>query len=728
MDDRNREDEEPLTPTQRYSNVFSDEYEVLDVADGFRPNNDQDDDSTEPIHSAAAHYASNPRMTFSPDPFRRSSTRKSRSYDNPFSSAEDHPDTSLVRTPSTRSSNYAPGLAARALSSASAHHYAGTSSPRLGAAGPSHPYTMYPQGTILRTPSIASASTTRPGRQSLSSRGGPQHPYAMYTQGIADSEDDDDEETAANPVPVGFGLGQNYRRVRGPEGEEQDIIGEYGHAEQLPPYSRYPDDGPEKAPLLAIPEGIHSRAPVEGTDPGMPLMHQQMSRQSRQSMTDASQLQEQSAPLLSDSGSAHTPDESNDSLNVEKKWNEKNWKEKRKTKICCGIRFGWILIALACIGFIFAILVGSLVGYMAGTRSRKAASASDAERIAVSTYYTSLYDVSLIPAPSGPTPVSGVFALTLGPAQATQADCLATPSHRPAWDCNLGSTPAIVMNVGTPAASSATPTASPALNAYLAASADPRITYGAQYQFMRTDWAPLVPVMDNDDPNLGPAYLFQSTYDKVVVLANNTFSYSQNGKRDNAPSLPWTPLPDWMPRRKQLAMSGEQPWFCFFNSTFVEGLVYVQRPAVMSTTPAATQTRVTTTSATSMTSATSAASSAVITQKPTNVEAYWNQRIAESIYEDHRDVVTARDAQPSYQALSAYPLMVKLEERRPTNVTTQPYCQLYQILYDGGYNPVPNSQGQPIMFFLEQTDSHDAMKDKRDVAGSCHCQWMHGAP
>jgi hypothetical protein len=63
----------------------------------------------------------------------------------------------------------------------------------------------------------------------------------MYPQATVD-------ETSVLPaasIPVGFpGLtGSQYQRRLGPDGEEvADIIGPDGHTEQLPPYTRYPDE------------------------------------------------------------------------------------------------------------------------------------------------------------------------------------------------------------------------------------------------------------------------------------------------------------------------------------------------------------------------------------------------------------------------------------------------------------------------------------------------------
>ena len=364
------------TPTRENPNVFDDEFEVEDfdgIADGFRPGHNHDreggggwrqDQDDVPVHSLSAQYATTSVTPTGPS---RNLTRKSRAQENPFASPEDDAELPLQRTPS---GNFAPDTARRSASSASSRQFAGTSSPRFGSGGPSHPYAMYPQGTLARTPSAATASTARPQRQS-SSRYRPQHPYALYTQGVGDDLDDEHETTPQNPVPVGFlGLGNAFQRRRGPDGEEQDIIGDYGHIEQLPPYTRYPEDGPEKAPLLGVPNpptALHSRAPVLGTDPAMDLMHTRL-QPAQQSMTDASNLQRQPS-TMSRASMLHNDDASSSptSLKSHKSWSEKSWGEKRKTRFC-GIPFWCFLLALGVLGFVAAVLGGVIGGFVVGQK------------------------------------------------------------------------------------------------------------------------------------------------------------------------------------------------------------------------------------------------------------------------------------------------------------------------------------------------------------------------
>ena len=353
--------------------MFDDEYaeEFDGVADGFRPSGQGEEDFVEeqPVRSVSAQYANG---STSPQFARsrrtsRNSTRKSRTYadaDNPFSSPDDD-----ERTPSM---TFEPDLAHRSISSASSQQFARTGSPRFGA-GPSHPYAMYPQGTLARTPSVATQSTARAPTRHASMNQGPQHPYALYPQGVAEDEDD---VAPVNPVPVGFaGMGQGYHRTLGPDGEDQDIIGADGHAEQLPPYTRYPEDGPEKMPLLVpeAPTALHSRAPVAGSDPTMDLMHNNLQPAPppppQQSMTDQSALPGgPRAPSVSGLEQM-SPRSLADSLASQKSWSEKSWKEKRKTKFC-GIPFWWFLLATGVTVFIAAVLGGVIGGFLKNTKSQ----------------------------------------------------------------------------------------------------------------------------------------------------------------------------------------------------------------------------------------------------------------------------------------------------------------------------------------------------------------------
>lgn len=754
-------------------NVFGDEFEVEDfdaVVDGHRPSDhdreggDDDHESVaeQSIRTVSAHYAPGPVSPIVSTRPSRNSTRKSRSGPgggmaaNPFASPEDADESA----PSLSFEPEAAFAGHRSVSSASSAQFARTGSQRFGG-GPSHPYGMYPQGTIPRSPSIATQSTVRPSHRHSSSlrQNGPQHPYTLYPQGVSEDIDDEDD-LPQNPVPVGFpGLGQSYQRRLGPDGEEQDIIGEDGHTEQLPPYSRYPEDGPEKVPLLVpeAPRALHSRAPVAGTDPTMALMHEPLlptPTPRPQSMTDASSLREGRPPSMANIERMRSDGTSYDE---KKSWSEKSWKEKRKTKVLGCIPLWWILLAIGVLTFIVAVLGGVIGGFMEGAKKH---------HVPFESAKSSLWDASAIATPATITPPSGTYQLSLSTPQATQASCLTEPNQQAAWSCDLA---------GPPTEAIAVTTENNTLGAFLFyASSGGSIVYGAQTSFMETQFAPFITVTDNDDPNRGPAYYFAQMYDKLVVVPENALTATSGKKRQIQLDQGWF-------QQKQVAQAGDKPWFCVWNNTFVEGFIYVQQPIVESyyatTTAAASTANATAMSSTKTTGSlpvTASASSAtptdyittVITEPsttatfagPSSVFSYWSaheaarasvQANGQGQGDDdgdgdkstsHNKRNEKRQNWPGmYDSYSLYPYVVKIEERRLEGNTVNPYCQQYQILDDGGYNWVADSNGDAIMVQLQENDpaysayqSAGIAGDKKRQSGSdgnvggCHCQWMSG--
>lgn len=243
----------PSSSSNPNPNVFGDDFEVdMDeddfmpsVSDGFRPAGASDGGNGDRQN----HDRSKPNE----GDLRRMATR------NSTAKGRDQTQTQLPQDGRRPASP----LAHRASVSSTAS-FATTSNgenPFEASTGPSHPYGMYSQNTMARTPSIATTSTEpQPHRRSMSLHR-PTHPYAMYSQsGLDDALDNELPDTPSRPpvppiqtaVPHVFpALGTGYHRVLGPDGEEQDIIGPDGHTEQLPPYTQYPEEGPTKASLAA---------------------------------------------------------------------------------------------------------------------------------------------------------------------------------------------------------------------------------------------------------------------------------------------------------------------------------------------------------------------------------------------------------------------------------------------------------------------------------------------
>jgi len=748
MDRRSLLDDDEAAEALRGS-VFGDEHETQDfdfVADGFRPTQ----------QGAAGSAAGRDGLVTGGETAQhalptnsqinaRNSIRKSRNLANPFTSPEDVEDGLEEPHPSLHF-ELDESSVRRSVSSASSAVYARTHSPRFGASAmPSHPYNMYPQGTQVRSSTLTTTSAAVSTRHSLSARTGPQHPYAMYPQGIDDDHDHEDEDvdlTQQNPVPVGFaGVGNSYRRQVGPDGEEQDIIGSDGHAEQLPPYSRYPEDGPEKMPLM--PTALHSRAPVHGSNPGMALMHAALQPSSiAQSMTDASELEPlQSTPELTLLNSRSSRSIYED--DPEKSWSEKSWRERSKTRVCCGVRLWWILAIFAAILFVLALVGGVAGGYLAGSRSQGTAPIITSNSFPIVTVVTSLYDASLIPTPTAGAPPTGTFALTLSTPAEIQSACLVSQNQQVAWDCDIVPNHAIAINVTMN-------NGSLGANIFYA-STDKSLVYGAQAQDMVTPFAQFLAVRDNDAPDNGPAYYFAQTYNKVVIVPQDAFDPDEKKFKRydyNAEVSPNTIAP------------GSFPWFCVWNNTLLEGFIYIEKQAKMSS--AATSAPSLTASATSTTAAPSSpqpssftttasfgpGASAVFTGASSEFASWMSVHRAQAT--DRASGSNSNSGNQARQAASdpwsqyaRYPYSIKLEERRTpgSSSSTQAYCQQYQVLWDGHANwrPSPSDQ-KPIKVWLDEQDpAYAAYKSTGIAVGGrnrrrggdvvstgCHCQWTSG--
>lgn len=222
----------------------------------------------------------------------------------------------------------------------------------------------------------------------------------MYSQsGLADEESLDEPTQPPVPpiqaaIPVGFpGLSTGYHRVLGPDGEEQDIIGPDGHTEQLPPYSRYPEEGPTKASMAA--EASASRivpapAPVDPDDPFMtpvspvsPLSTTSFSAPALPiapvlpSVTPARlppqrpETQTGNIATVSSSYSTTIPAEPSDSSSASLLTRENSFSEKaeqeeakpswRRRKLWGKIPMGVVVIVLVLI-IVFAIALGTAIG------------------------------------------------------------------------------------------------------------------------------------------------------------------------------------------------------------------------------------------------------------------------------------------------------------------------------------------------------------------------------
>lgn len=137
----------------------------------------------------------------------------------------------------------------RPISSIPNYSIARTQSPYQGATGPSQPYGSYAQDTGLpRNPNAATNPTTTTPERWYAGPSGPSQPYGRYAQNTL-TEDEISPAIDNMPSVTEFpNLRQNYPIRFGPDGEEAaDLVGPDGYTEQLPPYTRFPNNIPPKS-------------------------------------------------------------------------------------------------------------------------------------------------------------------------------------------------------------------------------------------------------------------------------------------------------------------------------------------------------------------------------------------------------------------------------------------------------------------------------------------------
>lgn len=203
--------------------------QMMGISDGFRPTDATPDHvSNSPLPAlpipAAATYVQAPRPSSIAKPPQPRASFSLRHDGNMGSMAD--------------------SIVAGSSSNARQSPLARSESPYQGPSGPSFPYQMYNQDVrSARTASLATTATVPAEERTYNGPSNPTHPYQMYPQNTV-AATEVSEETISPVHPVGFnGAGDDYQRRIGSEGEEvADMIGPDGHTEQLPPYTRYPDE------------------------------------------------------------------------------------------------------------------------------------------------------------------------------------------------------------------------------------------------------------------------------------------------------------------------------------------------------------------------------------------------------------------------------------------------------------------------------------------------------
>ncbi|PTU21684.1 hypothetical protein P175DRAFT_0434495 [Aspergillus ochraceoroseus IBT 24754] len=494
-------------------------------------------------------------------------------------------------------------------------------SPYTGATGPSHPYAMYPQVGVSRSPSVTTTSTLRPVDQPLGDSTAPQHPYAMYSQNVVVEEGMDNAA-----IPLGFpGHNQEaYHRALGRADDDvADLVGPDGHMEQLPPYSRYPDGA---SPKLEDSLDILPDAAIILDHP--PDDHNQ----------DLAMSEVSSRTLVADNQSQGRDSRGGGVAPVTGVMAfEEKLKRRGKKKVCCGLPI-WTIVLISAVMVVGGSIGGAIGGILGARRAAQETNSNDdGPKIVTVTANprTDATPISTTPYNVLPLP-TGQWLIPTEPRNQSKF-CIVDPDYTPSWAC--ATQKSIPINVaGTDNAR------------VIDFESDPlrkTLTYGAQLPFFSNPSQPLKLVLDSSDLSLGPALSFFTFFDKLVIVPEDTFPSTSVSKR----AVSEEDIFISVHHRKRSTYVGDRPWFCWWNSTAMEFFLYLNE-----TTKEARY---------------SSFSNLVDASTTTSTD-------SSTATDSSQSTSTKRDT-----SLSNYPRRIKIEEKRDYAEAQSPYCQQMQVMDDG---------------------------------------------
>ncbi|RHZ74446.1 hypothetical protein CDV55_107526 [Aspergillus turcosus] len=457
---------------------------------------------------------------------------------------------------STASNNTEASVAQRSQSTSSRFSFPTRAmSPYTGATGPSHPYAMYPQVGVSRSPSIATTSTVRPVERPLGDSNAPQHPYAMYSQAVVPGEELD--TPIHNPViPLGFpGHEQAYQRPPGRADDDVgDLIGPDGHTEQLPPYSRYPDGVlPKEAGTLE-----------SGVGAGIITEEIAHSPSREPAVSEAS-----SGTLVAGNtgntvnGNGNPPEEHEEPPATGLMAFEEKLKTKGKKRVCCGLPV-WTLVLISVVIFVVACIAGVIGGVLGAKKeaSEETAKAKGPDIVTVTaTPRADATPIPSMPANVLPVPV-GEFVIPASPKNQSKF-CIADSGYTASWGCMARSKIPILLQKEDGHRHNITFEHRPLNSSF---------SYGAQAPIL-PQTQELTPAYDSGDMALGPALTFFTLFDKLVIVPQGTFSSKDASKR----SVSERDVMAQTFHRKQAVQVGDRPWFCWWNGTMMEFFLYTNQ-------------------------------------------------------------------------------------------------------------------------------------------------------
>ncbi|KAM7218095.1 hypothetical protein V8F06_006501 [Rhypophila decipiens] len=450
--------------------------------------------------------------------------------------------------------------------------------PYEGPSGPSHPYQMYTQD--VRAARTMSVTTSYAGPR------GPAHPYGMYTQNTAT------DVPQVAPVTHFQGLPDQYQRRLGPEGEDiADMIGPDGHTEQLPPYTRYPDEtyarkvrDAENSAEPATGGATVVREPAEPASPETPEVIPPgaggiglATRNPEFESTDNldSPRSRHSTRSFSSEGSDHAINTAAAAATNEKAKPLKPWQVWMRKRMWGIVPYWAILMTLVVLTLMVAIL-GSVIGTFMSRRYKPGRKDGYTDPNSLPSI-TATYDATPIPTPSDLPPLpTGSFGLAPLTPNRVSNTCFNDTTLSQAWNCYFVMASMTVTVDRKPESKGGEYTV--ALGCNQSATITNNVyAYGEQPPIVNPVSMELV--TDLLEPNRGPAWFRILPYNKTVILPQHFLS--PTGSSPPA-RIKARALRELYPRmgefkRKGIAKPGDRPWVCNWPQTFLEIFIYPQQ-------------------------------------------------------------------------------------------------------------------------------------------------------
>ncbi|KAK1672913.1 hypothetical protein BDP55DRAFT_695713 [Colletotrichum godetiae] len=712
--------------------VDDDDYDLaaMGISDGFRPTNVSA--SHQPINSTTNHSTGSAVVSRdSPVPQRVTPPRPSSISKPPRS----HDPLALRHDGSTSQSQSNGAPMSRVSSASTDSPIIRSESPYEGPSGPSFPYQMYPQ----RTNSVATSNTARMSERSYAGPRGPTHPYTLYTQNTVTPDTNEGDN-----IPVGFaGRSDGYHRRIGPDGEEAaDLIGPLGHTEELPPYTRYPEQAytrkqpgeqqsstptvqsqqsPQREPeqQQSSPAQQPAVTVMTATVPAIPagaggigLATRNPEFESREDLRLASPSRTSSRTLNDETASQHEINTAAESY-AEKGENATDHKwQKRAKKRLFGVVPYWAICLLAVGLVMMGIILGAVIGTFFAKHKKPPGKHQDDEPIPV-VIPTATVDVKPLATLPPDLPPMEIGTFGLPPLIASQAPstCFNDTTQAQAWTCNIPFT-SYVMGVSRIANELPISDYTLKLTTFNDSDHDDNsrinmFSWGTQPPLIM-DPLKMRLVNDTSEQGRGAAWFAQMTYNKTVVVPEDRFPGVTTTPRKQQPQSKrggsWDGPPPGMGEfsRKGVkgAQAGDRPWICTWPGTLLEVFVYPAQNNSYQRKPSTTTSRPPAAATFPPSTSTQFLVRGLQTQSPQS-----------------SPIPTDR---PRRAPPPPYPQVIKFEERRVSlDQTKNAYCRQVEVC-DDGQNTVPvlDDQGQPIEVMIMENRQTVAIADSSK-------RWIH---